>query len=77
MRQLTLNIEDDKYSFFLELVKSINFVSVESELDWYDDLSESDKESIQRGIDDIKAGRVISNEEAKERSKKRILSFKS
>jgi hypothetical protein len=28
MKQLTLNIKDNKYSFFLELLKSMDFVSI-------------------------------------------------
>ncbi len=77
MRQLTVNIEDDKYSFFLGLMKSIDFVSVDDELDWYDDLFEADKNHIQEGVDDINPGRVVYNEKAKERSRKKIFSFKS
>jgi hypothetical protein len=30
MKQVTLNIPDDKYKFFLELIKSLNFVKVEA-----------------------------------------------
>lgn len=31
--------------------------------DWWDELSEAEKESIKRGEEDIKAGRVYSSEE--------------
>jgi hypothetical protein len=34
MKQVTLNIPDDKYKFFLELIKSLNFVKVEQEGDF-------------------------------------------
>jgi len=31
MKQVTLNIPDNKYPFFMELVKSLNFVKVSDE----------------------------------------------
>lgn len=31
MKQITLNIPDSKYSFFMELVKSLNFVKISEE----------------------------------------------
>ncbi len=37
----------------------------ESTGDWYDDLSENNKASIERGLDDIKNGRVTSHKEAR------------
>lgn len=33
MKQVTLNIPDNKYQFFLELVKSLNFVKVKDDGD--------------------------------------------
>ena len=33
MKQITLNIPDNKYSFFMELVKSLKFVKVKDEGD--------------------------------------------
>jgi len=33
MKQITLNIQDNKYSFFMELVKSLDFVNVKEEED--------------------------------------------
>ena len=64
MRQVVVSIDDDKYGFFLELIKSIDFATIEPDGDWYDMLSDADKESIQQGEDDIKAGRVKTHEEA-------------
>jgi hypothetical protein len=50
MKKITINIEENKYSFFLELIKSMDFVSIED--DWYENLSCSEKKNIQKGIDD-------------------------
>ncbi len=35
---------------------------IENEKDWWDEISEAEKASILRGIEDVKAGRVIPHE---------------
>lgn len=37
MRQITLNIPESKYSFFMELIKSLGFVKVKEEQQLYED----------------------------------------
>lgn len=77
MKKLTINIEENKYSFFLELIKSMDFVSIENEEDWYENLSFSEKKSIQKGIDDIDNGRSFSHNEVMALAKKRIAGLKN
>lgn len=77
MKKLTINIEENKYSFFLELIKSMDFVSIENEEDWYENLSFSDKKNIQKGIDDIENGRIFSHNEVMTLAKKRIVALKN
>jgi predicted transcriptional regulator len=36
-----------------------------TETDWWDEISEAEKASIERGLEDIKAGRVIDHSEVK------------
>lgn len=43
----------------------------DSEGDWYDDLSDAQKQSIDRGLDDIKHGRVRSHKEVMDEMKKK------
>ena len=31
MKQVTLNIPDNKYQFFLELIKSLNFITIDKD----------------------------------------------
>jgi predicted transcriptional regulator len=76
MKQLTINIKDDKYSFFLELIKSMDFVSIADNEDWYETLSANDKKSIQKGIEDIENGRIHSHEEVMALAKKKIADLK-
>ena len=77
MKKLTINIEENKYSYFLELIKSMDFVSIENEEDWYENLSFSEKKNIQKGIDDIENGRVFSHNEVMTLAKKRIAALKN
>lgn len=47
MKQVIVNIKDNKYSFFLELMNSMDFVSIkESSDDWYENSSPNDKKLI-------------------------------
>lgn len=34
-------------------------------LDWWDEISETEKASIERGLEDVKAGRIIPHEKVK------------
>ena len=76
MKKLTINIEENKYSFFLELIKSMDFVSIENNDDWYENLSFSEKKNIQKGIDDIDSGTIFSHDEVMSIAKKRINELK-
>jgi hypothetical protein len=76
MKQLTINIKNNKYSFFLELLKSMDFVSIADNEDWYETLSANDKKSIQKGIEDIENGRIHSHEEVMALAKKKIADLK-
>jgi hypothetical protein len=77
MKKLTINIEENKYSFFLELIKSLDCISLENEEDWYENLSLSEKKNIQKGIDDIDNGRIFSHNEVMTLAKKRIAELKN
>lgn len=77
MKKITINIEENKYSFFLELIKSMDFVSIENEDDWYENLSFSEKKNIQKGINDIENGRTFSHNEVMTLAKKRIAALKN
>lgn len=76
MKQITINIKDNKYSFFLELLKKMDFVSIVEE-DWYESLSIEEKKSIQKGIEDLDSGNIYTNDEVMALSKKRISELKN
>ena len=72
MKQVTINIKDHKYSFFLELLNSMDFISIVDQEDWYENLSQNEKNLIQKGIDAIENGQVHSHEEVMTLASKRI-----
>jgi len=45
-------------------------LEVNAEKDWWDDLSEEAKDSIEKGLEDVKAGRVTPHKEVMKRYKK-------
>jgi hypothetical protein len=54
-------LDDNETIEYLKTVKD----SKSNNNDWWDDLSASQKASIERGMDDIKKGGTISHEEVK------------
>lgn len=76
MRKVTLNIEDSKYSFFLELIKNMDFLSIEED-DWFESLSFADKKNIEQGIDDLENGRKHNHDDVMAFAKKKIAELKN
>ena len=54
-------LEDDETIQYLKIVKD----SKSNEHDWWDDLSEDERSGIERGLDDVKAGRVVSHDDVR------------
>lgn len=77
MKQITVNIKDNKYAFFLELLKSMDFVSIVEKEDWYESLSINEKKAIQKGVEDLENGRTHSHDEVMTFAKKRIAELKN
>ncbi|HMS65805.1 MAG TPA: hypothetical protein PKD83_11200 [Ignavibacteria bacterium] len=77
-----MNIKNDKQSL-IEWISSLEDESIietikefkesySSKKDWWDEISESEKNSIDRGLKDAEEGRVIPYEQVKEKYKKWI-----
>jgi predicted transcriptional regulator len=54
------NITDESVIAKIKLLKDHP-----KETDWWDEISDAEKASIERGLEDIKAGRVIDHSEVK------------
>lgn len=57
------NLEDDETIEYLKIVKDSRSVDD----DWWNDLSDYQKQGIERGLDDINNGRTTSHKDIKER----------
>lgn len=77
MKQLKVNIEENKYSFFLELIKGMDFVSIQNDADWPENLTLSEKNNIEKGINDLENGKIHSHKDVLRFAKKRILELKN
>jgi hypothetical protein len=53
MRQIILDISDNKYSFFMELLKSFDFVRVKEDT-YKEPTKEEVKENIKQGLKELK-----------------------
>jgi hypothetical protein len=58
--QRILNLEDEKILIKIQAL-------LNSEKDWYGDLTDDDKASLQKGIDQAERGELISNEDFKKK----------
>ncbi|MCF8226333.1 MAG: hypothetical protein K9J30_10700 [Bacteroidales bacterium] len=57
------NLDDNETISYLKIVKN----SKESNSDWWDDLTEDQKQAIERGLKDIDAGHVTTHAEVKKK----------
>ena len=76
MKQLVINVKDNKLSFFLELIRNFDFITVEDNEDWYSSLSVSQKQSIEKGLEDLRNGKTRTNAEVMDSVKAKIQSLK-
>lgn len=54
------NLKDESIIARIKLLKDHP-----NETDWWDEISDAEKASIERGLEDIKAGRVVDHSEVK------------
>ncbi|MEX0966407.1 MAG: hypothetical protein WD077_04155 [Bacteroidia bacterium] len=50
MKQITLNIPDNRFQFFMELIKSLGFVQLEDD----GDSDKAIRENIKEGLEEVK-----------------------
>ncbi|MCP4438004.1 MAG: hypothetical protein GY810_03595 [Aureispira sp.] len=64
--RLTLDVQQQKLAFLLELLNNFDFVQVEeaTQQDWWDELPQSVKDGYAEGMKDIEEGNLIPMEEA-------------
>ena len=60
---ITINPKDKKESEKIKAILKAIEVDFMEETDWWNELSDSEKNSIEMGLKDVEEGRVISHEE--------------
>lgn len=70
--KITLEVANNKAAFLLELLRSFKFVKVTESADWFKNLTETEKKSIEQGLDDLKNNRVHKHEEVMAEAKKKL-----
>ncbi len=76
----TSELKNDLHKFIVEtnditiLSKVKEYVSSlrKESSDWWDEMTEEDKSSVQRGLDDLEAGRVHSDEDVRRSIRQKI-----
>ena len=59
------SLSDESIIYKIKLLKE-----QEKNTDWWDEISDAEKASIKRGIEDVKAGRIVPHEEVKKKYEK-------
>ena len=69
---LKISEDSDKALALLDYLKTLDFVQLTKANDWWDGLSKKNKESIQKGENDLERGHTFSNEEVSKSIRQRI-----
>ena len=67
MKQITLNIKDSKFKFFMELIKNFDFVQIEEN---EEDSKEAILANIKKGLEEVK---LVQEGKMKSRPAKELL----
>ena len=75
MQNYTLKITEKnaKTAALIKYLKTLDFIEISKSLDWWNELGEESKASIERGLDDLKKGEVHSDQDVRNLIRKRIL----
>jgi len=75
MAQFTISISENnnKALALLNYLKTLDFVSITKIEDWYDELSQEQIKSINKGLEDLENGNIHKDEDVRESIHQRIL----
>jgi hypothetical protein len=78
MQNYTIKISEKnaKAIALINYLKTLEFVELTKVSDWWDELGEESKASIERGLEDIQHGRIHSDENVRSSIRERILKTK-
>ena len=70
---IQINDTNSNAKALLEYLKTLDFVKLTDNSDWYDELNKVNIHSIQIGLDDLRNGHVVSDSEVRSSIQQRIL----
>jgi len=75
MQEYTLSISENnsKALALLNYLKTLDFVSITKTTDWFEELSQEQKEAIDKGLEDIENGNVHKDKDVRKSIHQRIL----
>ncbi|OQX81879.1 MAG: hypothetical protein B6D64_01530 [Bacteroidetes bacterium 4484_276] len=74
---LTISEKSNKALALLNYLRTLDFVEITKTNDWWDELSQENKNAIQQGIYDLDNGNIHTDEEVRKNIRQRILNAKS
>lgn len=77
MQNYTLRIPENNKAFaLLNYLKTLDFIEIEKTIDWWDELSQENKNDIEQGLNDFENGNVHSDEDVRKNIRQRIFNSK-
>ena len=78
MQSYTIKISENnaEAKALIQYLKTLEFVELTKTSDWWDELGEESKASIERGLDDLKNNRVHNDQDVRNSVRERILKAK-
>ena len=73
---LTISEKSNKALALINYLRTLDFVEITKTTDWWDELSQENKNAIQQGIDDLDNGYVHTDEDVRKNIRQRILNAK-
>ena len=75
MIKISLKLQESKLEFLLKKLEELSFVEIENfekeeNNDWWDDLSATQKESIEKSVLELNKGKFLTNEDVRKKVKK-------
>ena len=70
---LDIDINNNKALALLNYLRTLDFIEISKTNDWYDELNFKQKESINKGIEDLENGNTYADEDVRKNIHHRIL----
>ena len=70
---LEIDINNNKALALIDFIRTLDFIKISKTTDWYDELNFKQKESINKGIEDLENGNTYADEDVRKNIHQRII----